>query len=43
MCIKVLSFGTLDETFILGENYTKCRFSVNTSDKFTVFTTHFDV
>ena len=28
---------------IIGENPTKCWFSVNTSDTFTVFTTNFDV
>ena len=32
-----------NETFIIGENPTKCWFSVNTSDKFTVFMTNFDV
>ena len=32
-----------NETFIIGENPTKCWFSVNTSDKFTIFTTNFDV
>ena len=37
----VLKFSLLvrwNETFIIGENRTKCWFSVNTSDKFTVFT-----
>ena len=32
-----------NETLIIGENPTKCWFSVNTSDKFTIFTTNFDV
>ena len=32
-----------NETFITGVNPTKCWFSVNTSNKFTVFTTNFDV
>ena len=29
--------------FIIGENSTKCWFSINNSDKFTNFTTNFDV
>ena len=32
-----------NETFIIGENPTKCWFSVNTSDKFTVFTTNCNI
>ena len=32
-----------NETFIIGESPAKCWFSVNTSNKFTVFTTYFDV
>ena len=32
-----------NETFIIGENSFKCWFSVNTSNKFIVVTTNFDV
>ena len=28
-----------NETFIIGEKFTKCRFSIKSSDKFTLFTT----
>ena len=31
-----------NETFIIGENSTKCWFPVNTSDKFTAFTTNLE-
>ena len=32
-----------DETFIFGENPTKRWFFINTSGKFTFFTTNFDI
>ena len=31
-----------NETFIIGEKFSKCCFSVSTSDKFTIFMTNFD-
>ena len=43
MCKGPLFLVHWNETFIICENPSKCFFSPNTIDKFTVFTTNFDI
>ena len=43
MCVKSPILVSCKEYFIIGENSTIYWFHVSASDKFTVFTTNFDI